>query len=854
MQMASGATGNNVDTKENFLHALCRGQRQLAIARLEREGLDLGSSPCLDSAPLGEILDKVPPEKTQKAMKANTDRMNPIDLLLLGHISRCLSHTDTANNKAETFGSAILPVASTNANATLTSNPNDDVREENLPGVKEALNALLAAGVPFRASSPYKMTTVRFATWLMVDFSVSIKEMASLLLRFYRSNSIFLSSVCSFMKQIYKGEPQEFQELVSTILDADLDSVRIRLRRLAKFWYCLVVEESQYSATSRAKQLKYLLGSLDSRVTPSGEEASVNNMCAQELVDAVLPYLDRLLTMESSGKMSSKVLIPVVNIAVQIADFRLVKSFLRILPSPESLGWSGVPYSLTLARCPIVAALLLQHGFDVNYQDGRGWTPLMHAVNKIIEAKNPTDDINKCMGVWEILMGHQNFNPNLKDLEGKTVLMHSLSSKVGVGWLLQRLLAETDIDVNARDNRGQSALCIAFERFNFVAVVELLRRPNVDPNITVGANEPLLHAMISYVIEIRALEKQSGRDAEAARVRKYQEMLWALKHLVRHPKVQVNVLNQNGETALHRAITEHLNSVLATLLQSPHIDVNLKNHNSGATALHSAIRSDNIAATRLLLKQPTLDADLTDDEGHKAQCNAERSSQSEHLRLIRTHTLQQAAADDMEKSSKYMDAILSKLESSDPRLASVVSKIKRLQEDVRRRKENKKTSDDSGQGTEKGETYILNLPSEDTLSLMKAKVDQIPSLLDRDKEDIFSHMRSIEAILKRDLPTKGNGMSQARKDALVRNRVFLCDEMNPQELFDFLIQSDVLTADHVEMIRLAGTRRGMCERLLDMLRTRDDEAFDALLGALVETKQTHIARQLEGGIMEPVGL
>ena len=262
--------------------------------------------------------------------------------------------------------------------------------------------------------------------------------------------------------------------------------------------------------------------------------------------------------------------------------------------------------------------------------------------------------------------------------------------------------------------------------------------------------------------------------------------------------------------------------------------------------MHSAIRSDKVAATRLLLKQRTLDSDLTDSVRHTAQRNSQKRYRGEHLRLIRTHSLQQTARDDMAKSSiYYMDAILSELESRGCRLASVICKIKKLQEDVHRRKEIMKTGDDTEHGAGKSESYILNLPAEDTLSLVKAKVDQIPSLLDRDKEDIFSHVQSIEAILSRDSPTKGNGMSQARKDTLVRNRIFLCDEMNPQELFDFLIQSDVLTADHVEMIRLAGTRRGMCERLLDMLRTRDDEAFDALLGALVETKQTHIARRLE---------
>jgi len=91
----------------------------------------------------------------------------------------------------------------------------------------------------------------------------------------------------------------------------------------------------------------------------------------------------------------------------------------------------------------------------------------------------------------------------------------------------------------------------------------------------------------------------------------------AVKLLLNVHNIDVNSVDNSGESALHEAVIRHRNEALKLLLDVPTIDVNLVNFD-GKSAVHHAVSEDNIEALKLLLNVPNIDVNILDNNGYSA--------------------------------------------------------------------------------------------------------------------------------------------------------------------------------------------------------------------------------------------
>ncbi|XP_069835920.1 caspase-2 isoform X2 [Dendropsophus ebraccatus] len=89
------------------------------------------------------------------------------------------------------------------------------------------------------------------------------------------------------------------------------------------------------------------------------------------------------------------------------------------------------------------------------------------------------------------------------------------------------------------------------------------------------------------------------------------------------------------------------------------------------------------------------------------------------------------------------------------------------------------------------------------------------------------------------------GMQDHHKEALIRLRVRLIQEMVPDELIDHLVAKKVLTPYMQEKIQSKGVSFRQNGALLDLLPKRGPDAFSIFCTALRDTDQEHLAQQLE---------
>ncbi|XP_078618107.1 uncharacterized protein LOC144885843 isoform X2 [Branchiostoma floridae x Branchiostoma japonicum] len=94
---------------------------------------------------------------------------------------------------------------------------------------------------------------------------------------------------------------------------------------------------------------------------------------------------------------------------------------------------------------------------------------------------------------------------------------------------------------------------------------------------------------------------------------------------------------------------------------------------------------------------------------------------------------------------------------------------------------------------------------------------------------------------------EGEGMTSAKKLQLIRHRAVLVDKMSPEPIITYLSQSQVFSKAMGNYIINAPLREERNERILDLLPSRDDLAFDVFCEALrTMGKQAYLADMLDG--------
>jgi ankyrin repeat protein len=199
----------------------------------------------------------------------------------------------------------------------------------------------------------------------------------------------------------------------------------------------------------------------------------------------------------------------------------------------------------------------------------RPMTPLYRAVL--------ADDLTE---VRKELAGGADVNARNQDNRW-TVLMVSVSE--GFTDVVAELLASSAIDVNARAERGLTALHVAAEHGDERALELLLAHPGIDVNVKDDLGRtPLIIAAFA------------GERTLVGR-------------LLAQPDLEVNAVDRDRQTALAWAALGGDAGVVAALLADPRTNPGITNRPDGCTALEIATAADNEAAAQELRQRMAAD-------------------------------------------------------------------------------------------------------------------------------------------------------------------------------------------------------------------------------------------------------
>jgi ankyrin repeat protein len=176
------------------------------------------------------------------------------------------------------------------------------------------------------------------------------------------------------------------------------------------------------------------------------------------------------------------------------------------------------------------------------------------------------------------------------------------------------------IDVNARDNKGDTALHCAASRGNLQAIQELLKWKKIDVNLQNKAGETAL----SLAVQENGW-KTSGMILECVR------------ELLRFRGIKANIPDTKDRTPLHYAAQDV--DADAALLKIPGLDVNAQD-NESRTALHCAAEKGSVLVIQALARAQEINGNIQDKQGrtplHYAALGKDPDCVEALLRLMRS--------------------------------------------------------------------------------------------------------------------------------------------------------------------------------------------------------------------------
>ncbi len=295
--------------------------------------------------------------------------------------------------------------------------------------------------------------------------------------------------------------------------------------------------------------------------------------------------------------------------------------------------WSGkTPFSwaVTAGEEHVVNLLMTRKDVNPNVRDWCGKTPLMEAVEK--------DHI----AVVQVLLAYENIDINAKDVDNRSALFYAISEPQSDLRILKLLLAQDDIQVNARHEWGQTALHAVAEGASIEGMRLLLAHDNIQVNERDNTGQTALHttAKGARVKGMRLLLACGDIELNVRDVRGRTALHMAarhgwnvIQHLLAHGDIQVNTKDKWGQTALHIAPNGDAEG-MRLLLARNDIQVNERDH-EGQTALHIVAPLEwGTKGTQLLLAHNDIQANIRDNKGRTALHIAPQNRDAEGMRLL----------------------------------------------------------------------------------------------------------------------------------------------------------------------------------------------------------------------------
>jgi len=219
----------------------------------------------------------------------------------------------------------------------------------------------------------------------------------------------------------------------------------------------------------------------------------------------------------------------------------------------------------------------------------------------------------------ELLLTVPNIQVNIRNQYNTTALM--LAAREGEIEILNLLLASPGVELNLTNEDGKCALFRACEgdekREGRIKCVErLLELDEIDLNIQNNDGfSCLMTAMNTNNPEIVSI---------------------LLKDHKRRSSLNINLVDAEGDSALHIAGYNGDLQSLKLLLEQPDINVNILN-NDGQTPLIGCAERGNLECVRALLKDPKVNIDIVDNNNYSALTRAANEDQSQTVHLLLDH-------------------------------------------------------------------------------------------------------------------------------------------------------------------------------------------------------------------------
>lgn len=255
----------------------------------------------------------------------------------------------------------------------------------------------------------------------------------------------------------------------------------------------------------------------------------------------------------------------------------------------KDMGYPALIVALGKRSIDIVKLLLAHPNINVNFEDEYGNIALIKAVyDGNIEA------------IKELLK-HPNIVVNAKDINEDTALSNAI--RYGNIEIIKELLKHPKIDVNAKDRLGDTALMSAIQGQNIEIIKELLKHPKIDINYrnrrshltAKGWVESIIKrrpgAGFEEILEILEILEPLEDPNEALDSRGVTKLMMAsiqeTRRLLQHPKIDTNIQDNLGRSALSRATEDGNLEKIELLLSNQKTNVNIiSRYDNGAPAFH----------------------------------------------------------------------------------------------------------------------------------------------------------------------------------------------------------------------------------------------------------------------------
>lgn len=315
-------------------------------------------------------------------------------------------------------------------------------------------------------------------------------------------------------------------------------------------------------------------------------------------------------------------------------------------------GQTALHKSSSSGHTEVVKILLSTPGILVNEHDSfNSHTPLHLAADF-----RHSDTV-------EVLLSHPDVNVNVKDKYGQTPL-HT-SAYYGNLKVVEMLL-NAGIDVNEKTRDGFTAIQWASKQ-GHVKVVELI--VNHIKNVkTSSLNVRSQRSKVDNLNQsIKSLGIFSENQGSSSKENDLNEQLLSaaqnghiekVEKLLKRTEINVNCIDQNGNTPLHLATEKGHLEVVNELLKISNIDVNAKNKDEsklvypvhmgdnpmrgnlkvGKTALHLAVIGGNVALVKILVNNSKVDVNAKDKYGISPLCIAVKENKLEITEILLNHS------------------------------------------------------------------------------------------------------------------------------------------------------------------------------------------------------------------------